>query len=263
MIFDTDDLFEGHDRMDLLLQLKEANPAFRMTAFAVPALGPDAYWDNLPDWIELAMHGWKHPDPREAEHWTRDEAMDVLLAAPARFVEGWKSPGWQISDGTYEALVDLGWWCADQSYNDHRRPVGLRYHCEGEFGHVHTHVQNVCGNGLEETFPYLLRRVREAESFELVSEVVRPWTPSGQGGLTDLDAILASDNPFPTLHAAVKAAVDARQNREELLAVLEDARQRFEGVGRDDKADVIADVMDCLTDWAGPKARIGAGVRFS
>jgi hypothetical protein len=26
MVFDTDDLYEGHDRMDLLLELKAANP---------------------------------------------------------------------------------------------------------------------------------------------------------------------------------------------------------------------------------------------
>ena len=178
MIFDTDDLHEGHDRLDLLLRLKEANPLFRMTAFAVPRLGSDAYWESLPDWIELAMHGEYHggpgcPDPREAEHWSYEKATEVLLAKPARMVRVWKSPGWQISDGTYEALYDLGWAVADQHYNDHRRPIGLPVHCEGDGDHVHTHCHNVCGNGLEETFPYLLDRVRNATSFELISEVVR------------------------------------------------------------------------------------------
>lgn len=175
VIFDTDDLYEGHDRMDLLTRLKEANPAFRLTAFAVPCLGSERYWQSVPDWIELAMHGEYHPDPREAEHWSYDKAMDVLLAKPPLFVNLWKSPGWQISDGTYQALLELGWSLADQRYNDHRRPEGILVHCEGEGDHVHTHVQNVCGNGLEETFPYLLERVRAAESFELVSEVVTPW----------------------------------------------------------------------------------------
>lgn len=177
MIFDTDDLWKDHDRIDLLARLKAANPAFRMTAFAVPGLGYDAYWESLPDWIELAVHGWLHPHPREAENWTYQEASRVLDAKPARFVNGFKAPGWQISDGTYWALLDRGWWVADQRYNDHRRPSGLRIHCEGEGDHVHTHVQNVCGNGLEELFPTLLDKVTRAESFELVSEAVRPWTP--------------------------------------------------------------------------------------
>jgi hypothetical protein len=41
--------------------------------------------------------------------------------------------------------------------------------------HWHGHIPNVCGNGIEETFPELLERVRQAESFELVSEAVSPW----------------------------------------------------------------------------------------
>jgi hypothetical protein len=178
VIFDVDDLHEDHDRMDLLLELKEANPAFKLTAFAIPGLGSDEYWNGLPDWIEVAMHGWTHPHPREAEDWSYDQAVDVLLSAPARFVDGWKSPGWQISDGTYEACADLGWWIADQRYNDARRPAGIRFHCEGDGDHVHTHVQNVCGNGLQETFHQLRRRVSQATTFEFVSEVVAVWAPA-------------------------------------------------------------------------------------
>jgi hypothetical protein len=162
MIFDTDDLYEGHDRLDLLYELKKANPAFRMTAFCVTGRCSEQYLETLPDWIECVPHGWLHPTPVEAAQWSYEETMEVLLSAPGRMVEGWKSPGWQISDGTYQALLELDWWVADQHYNDERRPLGLRYHCEGDGDHVHTHVQNVCGTGLEETF-------------DLISEVVRPW----------------------------------------------------------------------------------------
>jgi hypothetical protein len=41
--------------------------------------------------------------------------------------------------------------------------------------HWHGHIPNVCGNGIEEMFAELLPRVRDAASFELISEVVRPW----------------------------------------------------------------------------------------
>lgn len=177
MIFDTDDLHEGHDRLDLFLELKAANPRFRMTAFVVPALCSEGYLQGLPEWIECAAHGLRHggpgcPDPREAEHWTYGQAMDVLLSVPDRLAGGWKSPGWLVSDGTYQALLDLDWWCADHPMNNDRRPRGLRVHVCGTGDHVHTHVGNVCGNGIEETFPTLLRRVQEAESFEFMSEVV-------------------------------------------------------------------------------------------
>jgi hypothetical protein len=102
--------------------------------------------------------------------------MAVLLSAPVRFVEGWKSPGWQISAGTYRALNELGWWVADQHLEDHRRPEGLRtYFYEDGLDRWHGHIQNVCGNGLQETWPVLLEAVTEAPSFEFVSEAVVPW----------------------------------------------------------------------------------------
>lgn len=182
MIFDTDDLFEGHDRMDLLAELKAANPAFRMTAFAIPDLCPDGYIESLPDWIEVVPHGWFHGDPPtdggECKNWSYGEMRDLIdyvEACSPRWVRGFKAPGWVISDGCYSALNDAVWWLADQFYNDQRRPEGLRVHRENEGDHVHTHVQNVCGNGLEETFPSLLHRVRDADVFQFVSEVVRPW----------------------------------------------------------------------------------------
>jgi hypothetical protein len=182
VIFDTDDLHETNHRLDLLTQLKEANPAFRMTAFVVPGLCSDEFLDGLPEWIECAGHGWLHGgescnDPREAAGWSYEVARGVLEALPERLRGGWKSPGWQVSDGTYEALEELGWWIADHPDNDGRRPAGIPTHVCGSGDHLHTHVQNVCGNGLEELFPELLRRVRDATSFELVSEAVEPWQP--------------------------------------------------------------------------------------
>lgn len=175
MILDFDDFHEHNHRYDLLERLKQENPAFRCTLFAVPGLGSDAFWNDVPDWCELAVHGWLHPDPREAENWTREETIDVLLSVHERFVKGFKAPGWQISNGTYEALIELGYWLADQPYNDGRRPEGLMVHRLGDGDHWHGHIQDVCGNGLAETFSVLLGCVRAAESFELVSEVVQPW----------------------------------------------------------------------------------------
>lgn len=177
MIFDTDDLHETNHRLDLLQQLKDANPEFKMTAFAVPAYCPDEFLEELPDWIEVAAHGFHHGgrdcnDPFEAAHWTYEETRTVLDRLHPRFVKLWKSPGWQISDGTYLALVDYGWAVADHPNNSLRRPAELKAHVAGGPDHVHTHVQNVCGNGLEETFGSLLELVRNATEFQFVSEAV-------------------------------------------------------------------------------------------
>src|SRR5690348_5704842 len=114
MICDWDDQHPGNDAMPWMYQLKELNPAFKATLFAVPGLGLPDYWRSHPDWIELAMHGWFHPDPYECSEWTYERIDTVLQAIPQGFVDGWKSPGWQTSDAVYEALEDHGFWVADQ-----------------------------------------------------------------------------------------------------------------------------------------------------
>jgi len=183
VIFDTDDLYEGHDRLDLLGALKDANPLFRMTAFAIPALCTDEYVESLPEWIEVVPHGWQHGDPPsdggECRDWTADRMRELIATIEARsdrWVRGFKAPGWVISTDCYAPLLKAGWWIADQPYNDDRRPEGLHTHRLGDGDHVHTHVQDWGSNGLQESWPYLLDRVTRATSFELISEAVRPWT---------------------------------------------------------------------------------------
>ena len=173
LVVDFDDFHEANHRLDLLHRLKQERPDFRCTLFAIPGLGSDEFWASVPDWCELAVHGWLHPSPHECQDWTADRMRSLIAEKPAQFVDGFKAPGWQISDGCYEALLEAGWWLADQHYNDHRRPAGIRVHCEGDDDHWHGHIQNVCGNGLEERWDELVERIRCADSFEFVGEAAR------------------------------------------------------------------------------------------
>lgn len=175
MIVDFDDFCEANHRLDLLELLRQANPEFRCTLFAIPGLGSSGFWSEVPEWCELAVHGWTHPTPRECEQWTAERMWEAIRTRPPQFVGGFKAPGWQISDGCYQACQEAGWWVADHPENEERRPDGLRVHVLDQGDHWHGHIQNVCGNGLHERFPELLARVREAESFQLISEVVEPW----------------------------------------------------------------------------------------
>jgi len=186
MLVDLDDFYDGQHRLDLLYRLKDANPAFRATLFAVPGLCTEEFLDTLPTWLQLAVHGWEHPDPYECSEWTAEQ-MENLLDWPlvrTHFCRGFKAPGWQISQACYGVLMDHGYWVADQPYNDFRRPAGIRCHLlspdagpQGENEHWHGHIQDVCGNGLEETFDLLLERVRAATHFEWISERVTRWKP--------------------------------------------------------------------------------------
>lgn len=173
MIVDVDDHSPGNDAMPWMHRLKTLNPAFKATLFAVPALGTWEFWDGHPDWIELVPHGHTHPDSYECSAWTYDRMEQAIFDKPPAFVDGWKSPGWQTSDAVYEALEDHGWWIADQHLEDGRRPPGLKvYFYEDGADRAHHHVQDVCGNGLAETWDTLSARVAEATEFLFCSEAL-------------------------------------------------------------------------------------------
>jgi hypothetical protein len=176
VICDFDDHEPGNDAMPYMHRLKEINPAFKVTLFAIPGLGNEAFWESHPDWVELAVHGWLHPDPYECSSWSYDRMMqliDVVDDEYPWFVRGFKAPGWQISDECYEAIGDRGWWVADQHLEDNRRPKGIPtyfYEDGGDRWHGHTH--NVCGNGIEETWGELSARVAAATDFRFASEAL-------------------------------------------------------------------------------------------
>ena len=174
MTFDFDDFAEDNHKLNRLHQLKALNPLFRCTVFAIPGQGSDAFWGNIPRWIELAVHGWMHPNAYECAEWTRGDMEAVLDSYVVRkhFVAGFKAPGWQISDDCYQVLEDRGWWVADQHLEDNRRPPGLRTYFY-EDGHWHGHIQDWGSNGIDETWPELREAVIDCERFEFASESAR------------------------------------------------------------------------------------------
>lgn len=178
-VIDADDFHANNHRMDLLTEIKRTHPNFKITLFAVPALcdGFDLL-NHVPDWISLVPHGWEHPTPRECERWGLTKSLHYLSTVQIlfpMFERGFKAPGWQISDGMYEALHYMRYWLADQSYNNHRAPVGLRRYLlddnDPRFIKQHYHIQNVCGNGLEERFEDLMAIPHDAE-FEFIRDIV-------------------------------------------------------------------------------------------
>ena len=178
MVCDWDDFHEHNHRYDLLLQLKEIRPDFRCTMFAIPALGSAEFWGDVPDWIELAIHGWAHGSVYECANWNYGR-METLLDNPICqefFTNGFKAPGWQISDDCYRVLMERGYWVGDHPDNNERRPQGILSHVWDGETHWHGHIQDVCGNGLEETWPQLVEVVKAAPSFEFVSQAVQPWS---------------------------------------------------------------------------------------
>ncbi len=142
MIFvDADDFSQINDGKGVLEFIHEKNPAFKVTLFSIVGDCSHAFMKEVAekDWVRMVPHGWFHETSRECEHWSYEKSFLYLLTIAQfcpRMLRGFKAPGWQISDGMYQALDEGGWWVADQHYNDIRRPKGLKVYYPGEH-HYH------------------------------------------------------------------------------------------------------------------------------
>lgn len=178
-ILDFDDHCEMNNAMPYMIELKELRPDFKATLFSIPGMGSETFWRSHPDWIELAPHGQTHPDSYECLNWSRAR-METYL--DERETQDWwtqlfKAPGWQINPHIYEALLDRGWAVADQHLEDVRRPTGLDvYFYEDGLDRWHGHVQNVCGNGIRETWHTVCALVEAADGFQFASEATVVWS---------------------------------------------------------------------------------------
>ena len=180
MTFDFDDVYDGHDALDRLHQLRELRPDFKCTLFAIPARCTFDWIDSVPDWVELAAHGWTHHSNYECAHWTREQMEWTLDQGIVRYMDtrGFKAPGWQISDACYQVLVDRGWWVADQHLEDWRRPAELPVYLYEDGDSWHGHIDNVCGNGIEETWDRVVALVKRATEFRWAGEAASVGTHS-------------------------------------------------------------------------------------
>ena len=174
MTFDWDDFADDNHGLWKLEALKKLRPDFRCTLFAIPGKCSENFIQGLPDWIELAVHGWMHHSVYECLDWSAEYLGHILdeQIIQRYFVRGFKAPGWQISDGCYEELLRRGWWVADQHLEDGRRPPDLPVYFY-EDGNYHGHIQDWGSNGLEEDWATVVEAVTNATEFTFASDAAR------------------------------------------------------------------------------------------
>ncbi len=168
VILDFDDMEDKYDRngMNFLLYWKSKFPKFKVTMFAIPGrMTPEfiKMIDPYREWMDLAVHGWRHDDNFEVLKWDTNTANIFLQRAEnLGFTKLFKAPGWQITypqpynespDPTkpvnsdpqllYKVLQERGYTVADQHYNKERRPEGLKTFCSCHPLMVHGHVEDI------------------------------------------------------------------------------------------------------------------------
>lgn len=160
---DLDDFCEENTDWKLLTDLKKWIPNIKFNLFTIPGLCSDSFLKEMRkvEWIQMIPHGYSHDSSRECEKWSYYRTMDWLIALEhGGWIRGWKSPGWQISEGTYKALLDRNWWVADQEYNNDRRPKNLRAYLLDSSNKIHGHIGHwgkgvYNENSLENLFDYI------------------------------------------------------------------------------------------------------------
>lgn len=121
VVLDFDDLADGNDRLEVLMRLKERDPGFKVTMFAIPARCSDfllAAYDACNSWIQLGIHGWRHAR-HECLAWTSEETVDKIAAANAiySFAPIFKAPNWETCDELYAGLKECNVAIADHMRN--------------------------------------------------------------------------------------------------------------------------------------------------
>lgn len=175
-IVDADDFCQKNHQLDILFEIKDSNPDFKITLFSIIGLNDWSfleYIQNNYDWIDICPHGLYHPSPRECQFWTYEQTMNYLsMLEDKPFTKIFKAPGWQISDGTYQALMEKGYAVADQSYNDERRPKELKAYILDSHNKMHYHIGHWGGRN-ENAIEYFKDELKQLKGkFKFIKEVI-------------------------------------------------------------------------------------------
>ena len=131
--------------------------------------------------ICLGLHGYTHA-PLEFKNMTYESAYHTIIRAEQRMIVGllpyvkvWRSPQWGINSQVFQALYDLNFTHVyshvdykplNEYYENKLNIVYYNWNLKDEYNYeafenpikkdivvIHGHTHNVCGNGIEESFP--------------------------------------------------------------------------------------------------------------
>jgi hypothetical protein len=160
---DFDDFGETNNRLDWLWLLKKEFPNFKVNLFTIPAdcsINFLEYLEEL-DWIQICLHGAKHENNEEISEKSLEELPTF------GYSKIYRAPFWQLSDVMYERLKKLGYKIMvhpddtreGTKYNwnikDSPPPLDILY--------GHGHIQDVCENGLVESFENIMKLPKYTE----------------------------------------------------------------------------------------------------
>lgn len=126
-------------------------------------------------WMEIAIHGLTHVDREFADITPKAAVSRVKFAenflkdTKIPYVKIFKAPQWLISKESKAAIEKEGFKVVEDGYYNWN--IKDNFPVEKDNIIAHGHIQNVCNNGLEESFMRLLEIPSEYE-WKFISEVI-------------------------------------------------------------------------------------------
>jgi hypothetical protein len=169
--------------MDTLKRLKERDPGFKVTLFAIPTRCSDGLlqrYDKERDWIQLGVHGWRHAR-HECLAWTSEETVEKLALAEhiyPEFVPVFKAPNWEICDEVYEGCKLRGFAVADHIRNIVIMPADMPHYVynvrlrNDRYQRLHGHIQPFMNTGLAEAYDSTWSKIKVGTPYLFVSDVI-------------------------------------------------------------------------------------------
>lgn len=192
-----DDFSPRNSNLALLEEIKEHYPNFQVTLFTVPweirfgqptpitdaQFRPwvEAVKANA-DWIEIALHGLTHKEqspqygvPAEFENIAYDEAWKRITVGEKMFINRdiplakiFKAPQWQLSSEGKKAAEVCGFKVVEDGYYHWNLKDDFPFTDKvPEIVIAHGHVQNVCGNGIEESMHRIMQLPTDTQFLKL------------------------------------------------------------------------------------------------
>lgn len=198
-----DDFSPRNTNFGILESLKEHYPGFKVSLFTVVwnvagvnEQTPITDAKFLPfvnaikesPWIEIVVHGFAHV-PLEFANLNYDDARKRIMVAEKmlqnrgiEYKKIFKAPMWAISEEAEAAAESLGFQVVHDGYyhwnlnsDQVRCKDGTHKHFldvpKNELVIAHGHIQDVCGNGLQEVFPMLMKLPVDTE-FIFISQAL-------------------------------------------------------------------------------------------
>ncbi|MHC4621610.1 MAG: hypothetical protein ACYTEQ_28035 [Planctomycetota bacterium] len=183
VVLDFDDLCDTNDDMDTLKRLKERDPGFKVTLFAIPTRCGDellSRYDQESEWIQLGIHGWRHAR-HECLAWTSEETVEKLGLARhiyPKFAPVFKAPNWEICDEVYAGCKESGFAVADHIRNIVIMPADMPHYVynlrlrNDKYQRLHGHIQPFMNTGLAEAYDSTWAKIKVGTPYLFISDVI-------------------------------------------------------------------------------------------